>query len=772
MFDLTNLNDHEFELLCRDIMQEMLGTTLYAFSRGIDLGVDICDKKKNASIIIQAKHYSRSTYAQLKSSLKQEVQKVKKLNPQKYYVCTSQSLTRSNKLEIVSIFDGFMPDISHVIDKNDISNFLENEQNKDIVAKNYKLWLCASDVLSLINNQNVFIDCAELMLDIEEQVKLFVETKAYRDAIERLRQDNIIIIIGAPGVGKSTISKMLLLYYADKGYNVRYASNNNISELKRTLSLSPDKKEIVLLDDFLGQHYLNMKESQPNELKTLISLVNRSKQKKLILNSRVTILNEASQTFITFKSLMDRYAQNKYLLDLDKMSPLEKARILYNHLYFNEIPHEFLSTVKHGQGYLKIIAHKNYNPRIIEYVTQEHNRRDVSAAEYLSYIIGKLDNPEDVWKDEFRNRLDTSDRILMNTIYSLTDTTIDYTILERAFNERIIKEAKGDTSVNQYRDSVIRLTNSLLNNVDDRGTVKLAVINPSINDYLLSELTSNTNEQIAIIANAVYYEQIFKALKSDATKSYYRQKLCSGDYLKMDTLENSPFFYFLKSVVDLHVLDKSIEQKVALSLEHACGSLSYRAKEEYDKIIHKLYTDEFCEYYQLRSIFLSAEKMLHILKPMALDSTTNLINAILDDIDISDYEELISVYRDQLVDKISSQVQEKLSDELSEAVFNVISNADREEIAGFINETSSALEDTVWLELEDYAHEKIKEYMPTLDKQIKVETNDFNVPDMRYYLDISANLSSALRADDVEYDERPYSHPESDTPHIIALFER
>ncbi|MEG0528290.1 MAG: hypothetical protein RR531_12320 [Longicatena sp.] len=532
MFDLSNLNDYEFEILCKDIMQELLSEELFTFSRGVDAGVDICDKEKNPTIIIQAKHYAGSTYSQLKFSLKKEDKKIQRHHPKKYFVCTSQSLTRKNKQEIIEMFDEFMPDISHVIDRNDINSFLEDEQNKDIVVKNYKLWLCASDVLSLVNNQNVFIDCSELMLDIKEQIKLFVETQAYDDAIERLRQDNIIIIIGAPGVGKSTVSKMLLLYYADKDYKVRYVTNNNISEIKQSLSLSPNKKEIVLLDDFLGQHYLNLKDSQPNELKTLISFITRNKNKKLILNSRVTILNEAAQAYLTFKEIMDRYEQNKYILDLDRMLPWEKAKILYNHLYFNGLPQEYLSQVKRNKGYLRIVNHVNYNPRVIEYVTQKHNYGTVHSGDYLQYIIRKLDNPEDVWKDEFRNRLDMSDRILMNTLYSLSDTTVDNTVLERAFNERIIQEAKCDTSVNQYKESTIRLTDSLIKNIDDKGAVKIAVINPSVNDYLYSEITSNPNEQVAIIDNAVFYEQIFRALKSDIAKLHYRKKLCSYDFLK------------------------------------------------------------------------------------------------------------------------------------------------------------------------------------------------------------------------------------------------
>lgn len=767
MFDLSNLNDYEFEILCKDIMQDILDEELFTFSRGVDAGVDICDKANAPTIIIQAKHYAGSTYSQLKSSLKKDVTKIQRHNPKKYFVCTSQSLTRKNKQEIVEMFNEFMSDISHVIDKNDINSFLEDEQNKDIVVKNYKLWLCASDVLSLVNNQNIFIDCSELMIDIEEQIKLFVETQAYHDSIKRLRQDNIIIIIGAPGVGKSTLSKMLLLYYADKNYKVRYVTNNNISEIKRSLNMAPNKKEIVLLDDFLGQHYLNLKDSQPNELKTLISFVTRSKSKKLILNSRVTILNEASQAYLTFKEIMIRYEQNKYLLDLDEMSSFEKAKILYNHLYFNGLPQDYLSQVKRNKGYLRIVNHINYNPRIIEYVTQKHNYETVYSRNYLQYIIGKLDNPEDVWKDEFRNRLDMSDRILMNTLYSLSDTAVDNVVLECAFNERI-RRVKGDTSVNQYKESVIRLTDSLIKKVDGRGTLKISAINPSVNDYLFSEITLNPNEQIAIIENAVFYEQIFRALKSDTAKLHYMKKLCSYDFLEMSTLKNTAFFYFLKSIVELHILDRSLKSKTAISLESAYRSLSCQDREEYGQVLQKLYFGEYCEFYKLQKIFLSSEKMIYILDPLILDDAIELIIAIMDDYDVSDNEELTEVFKDQLVDKILDYVQDELSDELADTVSYVINKAE----SGFIEKTTTFLEDAVWSELEDLAYEKIKDHITIINGRIDIGDKDFDVSDMRYYLDISDSITSALRVDYDEDDDRRYSHSESDNSLIVAMFER
>ena len=44
MYNLKNLNDYEYEVLCLDIMEKKLNEKLYRFARGRDGGIDLCDK--------------------------------------------------------------------------------------------------------------------------------------------------------------------------------------------------------------------------------------------------------------------------------------------------------------------------------------------------------------------------------------------------------------------------------------------------------------------------------------------------------------------------------------------------------------------------------------------------------------------------------------------------------------------------------------------------------------------------------------------------------
>lgn len=201
--------------------------------------------------------------------------------------------------------------------------------------------------------------------------------------------------------------------------------------MKNTISYNISKKELIFLDDFLGQHYLNIKETIPNEIKSLISFIEKTPSKKIILNSRVSILNEARKNYSIFDKTMNSHETNKYLINLDLMSTLEKARILFNHLCYLDIPVEYIERIKENNNYLKIIKHVNYNPRIIEHVTSSNVIKNIENGKYIENIFESLNNPMYVWDDEFTKRLDEADRIFMFTLYSLTDNTIPIETLKK-----------------------------------------------------------------------------------------------------------------------------------------------------------------------------------------------------------------------------------------------------------------------------------------------------------------------------------------------------
>lgn len=55
MLNFPNLNDVEFEYLCKDVMSRKLGVKLQRFGEGRDGGVDLTDDAYRKDIVVQVK---------------------------------------------------------------------------------------------------------------------------------------------------------------------------------------------------------------------------------------------------------------------------------------------------------------------------------------------------------------------------------------------------------------------------------------------------------------------------------------------------------------------------------------------------------------------------------------------------------------------------------------------------------------------------------------------------------------------------------------------
>ena len=508
MYNYNNLSDFEFEILCKDIMQKKLGIKLYTFQKGRDGGIDVTDDPKNRKAIIQVKHYINSKYSDLLGTLKKEVQKVKELQPEKYYICCALNLTAKNKRELYDMFSDYMESANDIMSLIDIDDFLECPENMDIVRKHYKLWLESTEILGEVFNQNVFIDCESLLYNIEEESRRFVETSCYYECLDILEKEKMLLLLGMPGTGKTVTTKMLAIYYASKGYRIRYTTNGDISDIKNAISTQKDLPEIILLDDCLGQHYFRMKETQGNELLSLVKYVACHKNKKLIMNSRVTIFQQAKERVIEFRQFAEDEKFKIKILDMGKLSLSDKGRIFHNHIYFKGLPADYYQDILKDFHYREIVKHNNYTPRIMEFVTREYNFKKVSSGHYYEYVLRCLDNPTEIWQDEFSEKLQQEDRVFLTTLYSLTDTSIDENVVKRAFNYRLSNNTIADTSRNIWEDVLKRLEGAFIQIIEKNGKKEIGAINPSVNDFLREYLQKNDIEREYIRKNATEYEQI------------------------------------------------------------------------------------------------------------------------------------------------------------------------------------------------------------------------------------------------------------------------
>jgi hypothetical protein len=369
-YDLGCLSSQEFENLVRDLFQEEWGIFLESFTAGKDEGIDLrCLISDN--LVVQCKHYTNSSFSQLYSTVKsKEVSKVRKLNPGRYYLVTSVSLTPNNKKELKKLFEPYCKLDSDIFGKDDIFNLLNLHEN--IVKRNYKLWFTSAVVLEEILDRVLHNeDYSKVKIDLENFqacIPKIVITTAFKELDELLEKKNVCIICGIPGSGKTTVMKFFVMKYVKSGYQPILITEN-IREAYRVYN--PERKQIFYYDDFLGQTFLeeNFLKNEDSEISSFIERIKNQKNKKLIFSTREYILNQAETKSERLK-IIDEY---KYIIYLTNITNENKAKILYNHLWHSEIKSENIKDILEEKRYLKIIEHPNFNPRIIEWMTTSNN---------------------------------------------------------------------------------------------------------------------------------------------------------------------------------------------------------------------------------------------------------------------------------------------------------------------------------------------------------------------------------------------------------------
>lgn len=363
---------------------------------------------------------------------------------------------------------------------------------------------------------------------------------------------------------------MLVANFCEKGYRFRYASNNSISEIKK--GIIPTEKEIILMDNFLGQRATDISSHFFSEFKLLIDFIISNNDKKIIVNSRSIVLNEAIDMNQAFKDSLESHNICRYDIKIEDMSDLEKSQILYNHIYMNNLPTAYFEAIKMNAHYLDIVSHKNFSPRIIEYVTRNKIVNNVDSSEYFSYILKTLKNPKDIWKDEFL-KLSRIDKIYIFTLYTLISFKrsgsefVDSKILKECLEHRLRGEHNIDSTINYFERITEKFAGGLIQLNISADKASIGFINPSIEDYVYEYLRNLDSEMREIASSAIYLEQllILSELSINTIKDLVVEKIQDKSFLSLKKYTNlSKNYHFLRFIFEydckFYNLKKSVYQ--------------------------------------------------------------------------------------------------------------------------------------------------------------------------------------------------------------------
>ena len=271
MYDLNIFSPNEFEEFSRDILQAKLDKYIESFKTGKDGGIDLRFSLANGlKAIIQAKRYKNVN--SLIENLKKEVIKVGILNPDQYIITTTVGLSPHNKEIIKSLFTPYIISTEDIYGKEDLLNILS--QNEKIEKKYYKLWISSTTILERVLHSKIYNQSAFELQEISYQNKLYVQNRSFNEALNILNNYRHIIISGIPGIGKTTLSRILTFYLLANGYEEFVYLSDNIDD--GYTYFNEEKKQIFLFDDFLGKNFFEAKDLQKNDDK-IIKFINKIK---------------------------------------------------------------------------------------------------------------------------------------------------------------------------------------------------------------------------------------------------------------------------------------------------------------------------------------------------------------------------------------------------------------------------------------------------------------------------------------------------------------
>jgi hypothetical protein len=503
-YDFQQLSPHDLEMLVRDLFQAEWGVAIESFKAGRDGGIDLRYARGDHNVVVQVKHYVKTGLTGLIRDLKAEAAKVLSLKPTRYIVATSVPLSPANKQTIADMFGGVLA-VADVVGQEDLNNLLG--RHGEIEQKHYKLWLASRAVLDRVLNSEVLTQTEFQVEKVHATIRRNVRSDAFPKALEILERDRVVIISGAPGVGKTTLANMLLYTHLERGWEP-VVIRNDIAEGQKLFQRG--RSQIFYFDDFMGATFLGdratgLVRNEDRAISDFIEMVRAAPNARLILTTREHIFGQAVAASERLRQAgLDGH---KIVLHMGDYSFGQKAQILYNHLFFSDLPDTYKDALLASDFYLEVVRHPKFNPRLIEWLSSFNRIRSTPPDRYAAFVRDLLRDPSEVWLHAYEQQLSDAGRSLLLALYSLGGKA-EGAVLQPAFKK--LHEARAERwglprRAEDWATAMAELANAFLR---PTGKNAFEVLDPSVIDLVNAVIRKAPENAVDLVVGAVDFSQI------------------------------------------------------------------------------------------------------------------------------------------------------------------------------------------------------------------------------------------------------------------------
>ena len=560
------LTPENFEKFAIELVQRKFSNSrIHGFDEGTDQGIDGIDDIIQPTIVVQAKRWKLQTTGT--SKIKEEIDKIaaaKMANgwttPFKYIFVTSRQLSPKNLKEIREYAENKIPGSMLSDDFILYAKTLEELSGQKSYRPIFQKYnLLDRDFLATFREESIAAieDESKGWLN-EIDFQYIVETAFLGAAYDTLLENNIVLLTGSAGIGKTTTSQLLgwILINNETERSVSLIKrsidkvDNVIDLYNRSYKDEADKVLVVVFDDFLGRNYYDKDNRSLEAVRRLYYTAEYSTEQNLfiILNSRTEILNSALRNE-DFSFFLDekRWSSSKFLIELSRYSDVDKAGILRktfekefamsadeNKEYIQKKYDDFRQS-----NYLNIVRHANYAPRLIQLAVKEGFK---ASEGFYDFLISNLDDPFRLYREIFGSFSEDKKYLLMSLLM-FDKKPVLYKDLIRSVTgiPQVTDSFDAGIALEELDGSWVRIV------VDGLTEIKKKVdfFNPSIIDFLQADRPNYNTMRDKLKENSKFLAQmtqIVPGLFSKRTIMFDQSLLKSNVLTKWASYEDKANF--------------------------------------------------------------------------------------------------------------------------------------------------------------------------------------------------------------------------------------
>jgi hypothetical protein len=178
------------------------------------------------------------------------------------------------------------------------------------------------------------------------------------------------------------------------------------------------------------------------------------------------------------------------------------------------LPQAYHEALVKDRNYWKIIKHRNFNPRIIEWMTDQTRMLGLDSEDFVPHFIASLDDPTRLWEHAFNYQLSNEARHLLLALISMPAEVFidDLQVAFESLHQRMAQQYGFATTSRDFEKALKELdgnfvrTEQRLDGISARLTARLH--NPSVKDFLQNHLARNPDEAFALCTSAPFFQQV------------------------------------------------------------------------------------------------------------------------------------------------------------------------------------------------------------------------------------------------------------------------